>query len=356
MRDDCVGKGKFYELYGKALAEKGVTPIPLALFRYQRKLGLTFQELAFVCHLLSYRWTSEGNPRPSLERLSELTGISTRTLHTYKESLVEKGLMKVYNRQTTTGGKAPNDYDLTPLFTALEEVIEAESRKEEAEHGCGTSQKDDEGGICKNFTSPYEGRENSSHTRGVYENISHTPGVCENSSHTHMKRRSGTSCRNFTYPHEKVSHELDQDKVDQRQVDQEKNKQNDSAEIDSSSTDQKDRSIYVEIDDESSGRLIAVLVARLQSIQGVEKSRSHYPLVGRALRDYGREAVERALDDLEWEAIGRQQLGQPAWDRREVCAAFMARCRWNYRPSRSLGARGDRNNKWRWIEDCETTA
>jgi len=120
---------KFYELYGFAIAKEGIAPIPVALFRYQRALGLSFQEVSFICHLLSYRWTVS-DPYPSIEKLSELTGISAKTLHAYKKSLIQKGKIKVYNRFDHKGGQLTNGYDLTPLFKDLEELI---SQKEGCE-------------------------------------------------------------------------------------------------------------------------------------------------------------------------------------------------------------------------------
>lgn len=131
---------KFYELYGQAIAKQNVAPIPIALFRYQKDLNLSFQELCFVCHLLSYRWTTK-NPYPSIKQLSDLTGVSEKTLHSYKKSLVEKKLLFIHNRFDASNGQLSNEYDLTPLFETLQRLIineEAVSTDEKNDsHGCG---------------------------------------------------------------------------------------------------------------------------------------------------------------------------------------------------------------------------
>lgn len=156
---------KFYALYGETIAKEGIAAIPIALFRYQRELNLSFQELALVCHLLSYRWTAN-NPHPSIETLSKITGISAKTIHQYKNNLIRNGNLKVKNRYSSAGGQLTNEYDLTPLFAKLQILVEKADQSHELPsltNGCVDSThspvKAEEG--CVNFTpSPMKGVKN----------------------------------------------------------------------------------------------------------------------------------------------------------------------------------------------------
>lgn len=119
--------GKFYKLYGKVIASRGVAPIPTVLFRYQKELDLTPQETFFVCNILTFRWTTrEDGTTPSIKEMAKTSGISERTLRTYKNSLTEKGYLIVIPRFNGTG-QLTNAYDLTPLFEKMEHLIVAEN-------------------------------------------------------------------------------------------------------------------------------------------------------------------------------------------------------------------------------------
>lgn len=127
--------GKFYELYGKVIASRGVAPIPTVLFRYQKELDLTPQETFFVCNILTFRWTTrEDGTTPSLKEMAATSGISRRTLQVYKNSLCEKGYLRVSPRFDGTG-QLTNAYDLTPLFEKMEQLIIAENNGEKFNDG-----------------------------------------------------------------------------------------------------------------------------------------------------------------------------------------------------------------------------
>jgi DNA replication protein DnaD len=151
---------KFYELYGKIIASRGVAPIPTVLFRYQKELDLTPQETFFVCNILTFRWTSrEDGTTPSIKEMARTSGVSERTLRTYKKSLDEKGYLMVIPRFDNTG-QLTNAYDLTPLFEKLEQLIIAENSEEKFDGGMlfdRTSRKDDKKvsseSLCENIPS-----------------------------------------------------------------------------------------------------------------------------------------------------------------------------------------------------------
>jgi len=126
---------KFYELYGKVIASRGVAPIPTVLFRYQKELDLTPQETFFVCNILTFRWTTrEDGTTPSIKEMAKTSGISERTLRTYKNSLTEKGYLIVTPRFDGTG-QLTNAYDLTPLFEKMEQLLIAENNGEKFDDG-----------------------------------------------------------------------------------------------------------------------------------------------------------------------------------------------------------------------------
>ncbi|MCS5697155.1 helix-turn-helix domain-containing protein [Desulfofundulus thermocisternus] len=180
VKQENGNPNRFYELYGRTIAEQGVAPIPTALFRYQRELGLSFQEVAFICHLLSYRWTVK-DPYPSIRELSKLTGVSEKTLHSYKKSLVEKGLIVVRNRYDSSNGQLSNEYDLTPVFEKLQQIIQSET-------------SDSGQGCVKNTDPPL--------TR-----VDHAGG-CEKISHPPLSEFQRGVCKNFTPPLTMGSDEL----------------------------------------------------------------------------------------------------------------------------------------------------
>lgn len=80
--------------------------------------------------------------------------------------------------------------------------------------------------------------------------------------------------------------------------------------------------------------LIAELTRKLHSIPGVEKLRGHYPLIGKACRQYGYQAVAEAIEDLELEIVGMHDLGmfEGTVPEKELTRMFFARCKWNYKP------------------------
>ncbi|NHM28899.1 hypothetical protein G7K71_18420 [Desulfofundulus sp. TPOSR] len=183
VKQENGNPNRFYELYGRTIAEQGVAPIPTALFRYQRELGLSFQEVAFICHLLSYRWTVK-DPYPSIRELSKLTGVSEKTLHSYKKSLVEKGLIVVRNRYDSSNGQLSNEYDLAPVFEKLQQIIQNE----------GEETPDSGQGCVKNTDPPL--------TR-----VDHAGG-CEKISHPPLSEFQRGVCKNFTPPLTMGSDEL----------------------------------------------------------------------------------------------------------------------------------------------------
>ncbi len=108
----------FVARYGRVIAGAGVAAVPQALFTLQATLGLTPQQIWFVCYILAHRWSSE-LPHPSLVRMAERTGYSRRQLQTIKDELVASGYLRVVPRGGPGHGTATNGYDFSGLLDAI---------------------------------------------------------------------------------------------------------------------------------------------------------------------------------------------------------------------------------------------
>jgi hypothetical protein len=64
----------FKARFGALIAATGVAGVPRALCHYLGELGLSYADLGFVTHVLSYRWTS-AFPFPAQRKLAEQAGI-----------------------------------------------------------------------------------------------------------------------------------------------------------------------------------------------------------------------------------------------------------------------------------------
>jgi len=113
----------FLSRFGGVILSGGIAGVPLALFRYQSELRLSAQEVWFVAYILGHRWRAGELPHPSLQLLAKRSGISVMTLHKYKNSLIEKGFLRVIERTDKRGARQPNAYDFGNLFARLEKLI-----------------------------------------------------------------------------------------------------------------------------------------------------------------------------------------------------------------------------------------
>ena len=119
----------FVARYGRVLVRAGIATIPQALFRYQKVLGLTAQQLWFISYILAYKWDEE-LPYPSLKKMAARTGYSERHIHNIKSELVECGYVQIVARHLAGGGQDNNGYDFSGLFTALTDQLEQDQPAE----------------------------------------------------------------------------------------------------------------------------------------------------------------------------------------------------------------------------------
>ena len=108
----------FVARYGRVIARAGIAAIPQGLFTHQAALGLSPQQVWFTCYILAHRWSS-ALPHPSLTRMAERTGYSTRHMHEIKDELIAGGYLRLVRRFGSGGGMDANGYDFSGLLNAI---------------------------------------------------------------------------------------------------------------------------------------------------------------------------------------------------------------------------------------------
>jgi hypothetical protein len=118
-RDEYSFKARF----GALIAATGVAGVPRALCHYLGELGLSYADLGFVTHLLSYRWTT-AFPFPAQRKLAEQAGIGRTGIQRRVYALQALGYLVVAERfDQRDGRRTSNGYDFTPLLDRLNELI-----------------------------------------------------------------------------------------------------------------------------------------------------------------------------------------------------------------------------------------
>lgn len=105
-----------------ALVKGGWTPVSTYFIDNYHRLDPKFTSLEamLVIHLIRHKW-DERNPYPTFGTLSERMGISATATRNHARSLEKKG----YLRRLMTKGSS-NQFDLKPLFKALELLVAAD--------------------------------------------------------------------------------------------------------------------------------------------------------------------------------------------------------------------------------------
>jgi DNA-binding MarR family transcriptional regulator len=100
------------------LVAGGWTPVADCFLEHYRRLGLTTLEAMLILQLMKYKW-DENAPRPSFATLAQRMGITDTAVRGHARQIAKKGLLRRINRI----GR-PNLFDLTPLFDALEKLLD----------------------------------------------------------------------------------------------------------------------------------------------------------------------------------------------------------------------------------------
>lgn len=101
----------------------GTTTVSNLLFQYYKKVGMTEQEFILYLQLLQYQ--QQGIYFPSMDKISQCMEISIDTSFNLVQQLINKSVISMETKINEIG-KTEDRYDLTPIFSKLEQVIEKE--------------------------------------------------------------------------------------------------------------------------------------------------------------------------------------------------------------------------------------
>jgi hypothetical protein len=97
--------------------------VPRALCHYLGELGLSYADLGFLTHLLSYRWTT-AYPFPKQRKLADQAGLTRNGIQRRVYALQALGYLNTNERfDQESGRRTTNSYDLTPLLDRLNDFI-----------------------------------------------------------------------------------------------------------------------------------------------------------------------------------------------------------------------------------------
>ena len=120
----------FVARYGRVISKHGISAIPRALFTHQNQLGLSPQQVWFVCYIFSFQWDT-ALPYPSLRKMAERTGYSRQQIINIKASLVEAGYLRLVTRYNENGQDS-NAYDFSGLLEAIRKQLQPDQAGEES--------------------------------------------------------------------------------------------------------------------------------------------------------------------------------------------------------------------------------
>lgn len=119
--------------WGKTISKSGFTIVPNLFLSYYRSLGIEFSEAMLILQLMSLQRRSN-MPNPTFIFLSKRMGVTDHSVRAYARSLENKGFLKRVDRGP---GKAVG-FDLSPLFTRLEQIGASEQARQSSPRGAGT--------------------------------------------------------------------------------------------------------------------------------------------------------------------------------------------------------------------------
>lgn len=103
--------------------EANYTVIPSALIRGQERLGINATDLAVLIHLLDHWWDPGKMPFPSKAKIAQRLQVGEKTVQRSVARLESGGLLKRNPRYNPkTRGRTSNEYDLSPLVSALKVI------------------------------------------------------------------------------------------------------------------------------------------------------------------------------------------------------------------------------------------
>lgn len=136
MSDVGAGRGRVAARWTQKILRDGFTPVANFFLDHYSEIGVTSTEAMFLIHLVRFK-RDEGHPWPSYRVVSQKMGIHDRRARQIARSLEDKKLLvRIGRRDQETRKWHSNEFNLSPLFEALEEVahaLDAEKKREAEE-------------------------------------------------------------------------------------------------------------------------------------------------------------------------------------------------------------------------------
>ena len=108
--------------WGKQVMSVGFNILPSLLFKAQKRLGLTSQQMMVLLHLSDHWWEAKNKPWPAVGKISDRMGIQRRQVQRIITDLETAGLVIRIERTAKHRGKLSNAYDLSGLVKRLKEI------------------------------------------------------------------------------------------------------------------------------------------------------------------------------------------------------------------------------------------
>jgi len=107
---------------GIKISKLGIIPVPFALLRFKRILGLNYSQILFIGIILMFK--QNGISYFSLAKLNRDFGIPSDTSNRIVKSLRVKGYLITTPRKENPKGKGRNQYDISNLLNITELLID----------------------------------------------------------------------------------------------------------------------------------------------------------------------------------------------------------------------------------------
>lgn len=108
--------------WGKQVMRVGFNILPSLLFKAQKRLGLTSQQMMVLLHLSDYWWDANNKPWPAVGTIADRMGLQRRQIQRIVKDLETAGLVKRIARTAKHKGKLSNEYDLSGLVKKLKNI------------------------------------------------------------------------------------------------------------------------------------------------------------------------------------------------------------------------------------------
>lgn len=109
--------------FGDAVLDAGHTAMPNLVLDNYAELGVSAVQMMFAIHVWQHWWT-ERNPHPSLEKIAQKMGVTRRQARNYAQRFKELGLVRIEERHAVGQGQLTNEYDFSPLISAVVKLAE----------------------------------------------------------------------------------------------------------------------------------------------------------------------------------------------------------------------------------------